>query len=579
MWKIITVDYGPHVSTTPFASQRTANDMNSLTYSKINSRTKKPGTDKNRTKHDDTITTSIDLSALIEDSVDTLIAGNHFRALSSSVNSSGEHQLGGKVDERDLEAANAHFGPLVNLTIEKCPSWQVVTDAPVWARCVMNVLGNALKYTEDGFIDVRLWWAPVPTDRWAEDSRIVKLSVTDTGRGISTAYLRSHLYQPFLQEHASSNGLGLGLSIVKKMIDGIHGSINIQSTVGKGTNVELSVPVSVDSSDKTGCVLNLKHAGKTICFVGETHEQYATSNGASDLPSREDTAATVSDAMSLYCKQWLGMDVSYARTIGDVVADVMAVFEQDLDTIQGSNDSDQNDSIQRPGSALLVISSASISGKRHDPLKHDGIFYVAPPFGPKRLGSIIEQALNYTDKAKNGTVSSSSLEINGKMAAMARKRETEINGQPTTVIAHKASTRHRPEPEVQGNGKGDVLTALIVDDNAVNVALLERCLKRWRVSCKTASNGKEAVEAFRNPEHNFDYILMDISMPVMNGIEATRLIRDLEHEKSSSTRTRIIAMTGLGDDRTRQEALANGMDVFLTKPVRLRDVKTLLHIK
>jgi len=562
--------------------------INSLTYSKINISTKEGRSSNHDIRKNDSASTSIDLSALIEDSVDTLIAGNHFRAISASSDGSGESQDRVRSYERRTSLIDVQQGPLVNLTIEHCSSWHVLTEAPVWARCVMNVLGNALKYTESGIIEVRLGWAPAPAGESRDNTKVVRLSISDTGRGISSAYLRSHLYQPFLQENASSTGLGLGLSIVKKLIDGLDGSINIQSVLDEGTRVEITVPVSVEPLGERGDPTNLRHAGKKICCVGEPHKRGFASNVDMPLPSRENSSAAVSSALSLYCRQWFDMAVSYAATPENVVADVMVVFEEDLESIRDSNFSGTGKAkgAQHPRCALLVIATTSATNRRPNPSKTDGIFYLAPPFGPRRLAAVVQQALEYTDKINDGTITitpkAKDLTINGPFAS--RTKDRAATAAITTAAIARTAAPKLPTKDPNQQPSPHTLTALIVDDNAINLSLLEKCLQRWQITYKTASNGKQAVEAFQNPANTFDYILMDISMPVMNGIEAARLIREWESAQSqplpsrARTRARIIAMTGLGDDRTRQEALASGIDVFLTKPIRLRDVKTLLEV-
>ncbi|KAK2590688.1 hypothetical protein QQS21_011628 [Conoideocrella luteorostrata] len=92
---------------------------------------------------------------------------------------------------------------------------------------------------------------------------------------------------------------------------------------------------------------------------------------------------------------------------------------------------------------------------------------------------------------------------------------------------------------------------------------------------RAVSNDKEAVEAYTQSPSQFAGILMDISMPVMYGLEATRQIRAFEHKKQLA-RVTILTLTGLASDTTQQEALESGVDVFLTKPVRLKTLSEVL---
>jgi CheY-like chemotaxis protein len=100
--------------------------------------------------------------------------------------------------------------------------------------------------------------------------------------------------------------------------------------------------------------------------------------------------------------------------------------------------------------------------------------------------------------------------------------------------------------------------------------------KRNLTDLASAENGKLAVEAVERMEMGFDIIFMDISMPVMNGFEATRAIRAREKENENRRPAVIIALTGLSSSRDESEALSSGVDMFLTKPVSFREVSRLL---
>jgi CheY-like chemotaxis protein len=121
---------------------------------------------------------------------------------------------------------------------------------------------------------------------------------------------------------------------------------------------------------------------------------------------------------------------------------------------------------------------------------------------------------------------------------------------------------------------------LLVDDNHINLKVLSAYMRKLQQPYDIATNGKEAVDKYSQNPCQFIGILMDISMPVMDGLEATRQIRVYEHTHNLSP-SAIVALTGLAADSTHQAALESGVDVFLTKPVRLKalsDVFESLHI-
>ena len=117
---------------------------------------------------------------------------------------------------------------------------------------------------------------------------------------------------------------------------------------------------------------------------------------------------------------------------------------------------------------------------------------------------------------------------------------------------------------------------LLVDDNAINLRILS--MHATRLGCKyvAATNGLEALEAVKASAQPFDYIFMDISMPVMNGFVASREIRAWERAERKAVLTTIVALTGLGSQLSQQEAFSSGINLYWTKPVKLGALTELL---
>ena len=135
---------------------------------------------------------------------------------------------------------------------------------------------------------------------------------------------------------------------------------------------------------------------------------------------------------------------------------------------------------------------------------------------------------------------------------------------PTEQAAHKA---------VDQDKSGAV--ALIVDDNQINLRLLGTAMKKMKVSYNEAMNGQEALDIYKANPSAFAIILMDISMPVMDGVTATREIRSYEREQALP-KTPIVAMTGLASAVARSEAQEAGMNDYFTKPVNFGKVAALM---
>ncbi|ORY08371.1 CheY-like superfamily [Clohesyomyces aquaticus] len=128
------------------------------------------------------------------------------------------------------------------------------------------------------------------------------------------------------------------------------------------------------------------------------------------------------------------------------------------------------------------------------------------------------------------------------------------------------------------------LRILVVDDNALNTRLLGAFLKKYRCgNIQEAENGAEAVKAVKEHTEVFDITFMDLSMPVMDGFDATRKIRTIENERGCSRQVTqdavpavIVALTRLASDREEAKAYASGVDLFITKPVRFAGLEQLL---
>lgn len=126
---------------------------------------------------------------------------------------------------------------------------------------------------------------------------------------------------------------------------------------------------------------------------------------------------------------------------------------------------------------------------------------------------------------------------------------------------------------------------LLVDDNAINLKLLVVFAKRQNLRYTEAINGLEALESFKKeatltdpPTRPFDFVLMDLSMPVMDGLTSTRQIRAFE-QKMGLPRSHIVALTGLASAQDQQDAQDAGVDMYLVKPVKFADVKRVLGAK
>lgn len=198
----------------------------------------------------DALITAADISAVLEEVVETAFAGQSFALTSARFaheqwdNRQRQRDPVGHHDPASHEAAEsiARKQVRVLLNIPKRSSWTYNIALGAWRRIIMNIVGNALKYTDFGTILITL-----QSSNEEDPGRQVKLIVSDTGIGMSEYFLQNRLFTPFSQENALSVGTGLGLNIVRQLVDALGGVIDFQSRQAVGTTVSISIPTAADS--------------------------------------------------------------------------------------------------------------------------------------------------------------------------------------------------------------------------------------------------------------------------------------------------------------------------------------------
>ena len=166
-------------------------------------------------------------------------------------------------------------------------------------------------------------------------------------------------------------------------------------------------------------------------------------------------------------------------------------------------------------------------------------------------------------------------------------RNTATELPPSTAVAFPNIDRDTGNArEPQGRAQvASVPHVLLVDDNTINLQLLVMFMKKHKMPYQEATNGQEALDKYI--EHGsgdpnkppLDFILMDISMPVMNGLEATRRIREFEIEQGIEKKATIIALTGLASAEAQADAESSGVDIYMAKPVKFQALRPLLVSK
>lgn len=550
-----------------------------------------------------------DLGLLVEEVVEAIrvghLSGNAFHMQSSMLKKITE-PVNSSVPDRPL---------LITVHVAMKFAWRMPVNVGAWKRIVMNIFGNALKYTLTGRIEVKLKTVQ-RLDKTGKSSEHISFSVQDTGLGMSSDYLKYHLFTPFSQENSHSPGMGLGLSIVQQLVNDLGGFVEVYSSVGIGTCVEVLVPLNKDETDSSVAVpvqppqqLFDAHqrqlAGRTLCLI--TSEAYSASNNTGPGANKDQRLWTmnVERALKSNAGETLGMTVTIPTHNEPLpTADIYVL---DSGASHDTAHKDIDDFMVRHSHIAPLVLLCSGSGppsclKSSTTKNHP--LHIHHPLGPRKLAAVLCAALEAKTPLNIDTVQP----INSAQASAVAKWVTPVPLSPGVPALAKLKTKlgpitgpdPRPAVPVEAKTNKPITSPttsnaggtaqspsaptrhlLLVDDNPINIKLLTHVVRKLNHTFLTAANGLEAAQLYKKSLEGqgarFDLVFMDISMPIMNGFEATREIRQMEANAGVVDKVKIVALTGLSSDLSRNEATASGCDLFLTKPVKMNVVREVLN--
>lgn len=481
--------------------------------------------------------------------------------------------------------------------------WVYRTQPGALRRIIMNLFGNAMKYTESGQVTLSLTASSQSEGRSRRQGLedLVTLTVTDTGKGISEEFLRGKLYTPFAQEDSLAVGTGLGLSIVRSLVKALNGSIRIRSRPGEGTVVHVSLPLErpvgkeSPAFEPSGQLMQQRETLTQTLLLREGYPGRRVAIWGLDPANATDSSNWAEIAR--YLTDWYDMEI--VAWTPEAPIDLVLMDENDLPHFRTIAPS-----ATLPALLVLCHKSVDYSGARSEwlPLA-SSVNIIRRPCGPHKLARSVLRSLTH-GQSRPATPSSPmqpksvplrSISLPSAMTSpvlsttrsapdleFSRYRPGVVSPVQSpsliTSLPEEIIEAPLPAPLVEGGVSSSRLArVLVVDDNRINLNLMMTFLKKRKLTTlDAAENGKLAVEAVERNPSGYDIIFMDMSMPVMNGFEATRAIRSLEKDTDDRKPTIIIALTGLSSSRDESDAMASGVDLFLTKPVSFREVARLL---
>ncbi|MDD6637954.1 MAG: response regulator [Lachnospiraceae bacterium] len=386
----------------------------------------------------------------------------------------------------------------------------VMADGARLKQVFLNLISNAIKYTDEGSVD---FFLSVEADR-GEHVRL-KACVRDTGIGIAPEFIE-HIFEVFEREQSAMiskrQGTGLGMAITKKLLDMMHGHIELESEQGKGTAVRLEIPLVAVAQDED--MYRSALCGRRVLFLtGDEKQARAVGSMLERIGMSMDWAATGEDAVD-YINECSWNDTEYFAllTVEQVPELEIMLFLPQVRSRMGSD------------FPMLMLAESDWSQTEYM-LTRSGLsgFVPLPLFRSKLYQALYE----YTGEGRQQT--------------------------------NRAEVQ---EPVFDFRGR----RLLLVEDNELNREIAVALLESTNAEIVTAENGQEAVELFdRSEPAYYDLILMDIQMPVMNGLEATSTIRGLNRVDAGSIP--IIAMTANAFAEDVQNSLDAGMNAHISKPM------------
>lgn len=408
---------------------------------------------------------------------------------------------------------------------DKVPSY-VIGDPGRYRQVLLNLMGNATKFTETGEIELSI-------DIEDEDEDTIKLHtiVRDTGIGIPKDK-QDAVFEAFQQVDASYtskfSGSGLGLTICKQIARLMEGDVWVESEAGKGSTFHFISRLKKSKKKPPQRITPASLAGKKILVVDDNKDTLK-------LLSRYLTAA---DMQVITLAKGEDVLAALQESIQAKSPFDLCILDIQMPGLNGYEVAKQIRASDSHLSNLLLLAFSSIVIKQPKPIKDYGFDgFLSKPINKQRLLEMIEQLLT-----KN-------------IIPQDKRNKEPILTSHSLMEEAKHSVR-----------------ILLVEDNPINQKLALFLLTRAGYQVKVANNGKEALETFTAGPENFDLIFMDIRMPEMDGLTATREIRKFEAEqrqdKEAKTQVPIIALTAQTMKGDKEKFLKAGMDDFISKPIK-----------
>jgi CheY-like chemotaxis protein len=459
----------------------------------------------------------------------------------------------------------------------------LVGDSSHISKIILNIFEQALKTTKTGEIKLM-----IDTLSMRESDINIEIKIIDNGEGVEEKWL-SKLFVPFSSENITDMDRdNLGLYIAKELVFLMGGEISADSKHGEGTIFTIKLPLKVDESSKNIASSQSRLGIKKVLII----EKNDSASWALEKILRffgYDTTIKPSNHLGDKMSELVYFDI-----LAIDLSLISSALAEEIETIKAKTN------LKVIGlSSLLhdeeVSQNALDIVDRHliKPLHRERVYEVLANIFSDRYESdeefrlkvkearaaalIEEEEPREVDEANSEESADEDFEKSESLnVEEIDKNHLSPKDEENTPTAYEEQVRHIPRVykgeihDAEGINKSDFIVfrgakLLIVEDNTINQKVILRVLNKSGIKIDIASNGEEAIRYLEHQNGEYDFILMDISMPIMDGYTATRIIRSQEQYDHIP----IVSLTSLGLDHEIKKMYDSGMNACLIKPLKI----------
>lgn len=419
---------------------------------------------------------------------------------------------------------------------------QLIGDQGRLRQVLINLVGNALKFTMTGHVCLSI--------RQVEEGQTgqiaLQFDVQDTGIGIAPEKQQS-IFNKFEQADNTTTrrfgGTGLGLSISQELVSGMGGTLTLESELDKGSIFRFTTvfPVSADQTQPSYPLQSLMRKAVPVLVVDDmTINQRVLCDQLTNFGFKPVAVPNAATALKFMERAFAQKNFLFPLLIAsDRLPDATGL--DFVKAVRASN--------LIANTPMIVLSTTGIEVDATH-LEHYGVSHCLEM--PLSAQTLHDAVLDEITKSRLSSIST---------VAMQSAADASLSRMQTLI---EGSTGHQGRAQTGASPRA--IHILVADDDEMNRQVMVELLSDAKIQLTLACDGKEAIDHFQRS--HFDLILMDISMPRVDGIEACAAIRDIEAKRGAEP-CPIIAVTAHAMSHHKAEFLAAGMDDYLTKPVNV----------